>query len=145
MSPRGGADTAGGILGTGSQATRAVRVALADVFKPEALLYSLVQLVGVRILSVGKISVTKGKGKDKGKDKGKGKDKAKGNSKGKGKDKAKSTIQACQPVYFGDSEGHVICSLAYDDDVKKIPARAPPYSLVNVSAMKPRVGQLGVL
>lgn len=48
-------------------------------------------------------------------------------------------------MYFGDDAGYVICTLASGDDVKKVPTGVPPYSLVSVSALKPRVGQPGVL
>ena len=44
-----------------SQSTRAVRVSLPDLFQPAGLLHAVVQLEGVRLLSIGKISAGKGK------------------------------------------------------------------------------------
>ena len=54
-------------------------------------------------------------------------------------------MQSSQAVYFGDAEGNVICSLAYGDAVKNIPAENALNSLVNVSSLKPRPGQIGFL
>ena len=54
-------------------------------------------------------------------------------------------MQSSQTVYFGDAEGNVICSLAYGDAVKNIPPEGALNSLVNVSALKPRPGQLDIL
>ena len=54
-------------------------------------------------------------------------------------------MQSSQTVYFGDAEGNVICSLAYGDAVINIPPGSALNSLVNVSSLKPRPGQIGVL
>ena len=50
-----------------------------------------------------------------------------------------------QTVYFGDAEGNVICSLAYGGAMKNIPSEGTVNSLVNVSALQPRPGQLDFL
>ena len=80
--------------------------------------------------------MTRGKGHGKGQGE-KGKKGKKGN-KGKG-------MLCTQPVYFGDDMGRVICTLATGDDINRIPATVPQNAYVDISALKPLAGQLGVL
>ena len=59
------------------------------------------------------------------------------------KGKATGVTQPCVPVYFGDDEGYVVCTLAYGDDVSRVPSSVNV--LVDVFSLKPRPGQMGVL
>ena len=70
--------------------------------------------------------------------KGRAREKAKGKTK-------KVAVQCSQAVYFGDPEGNVICTLAYGDAVKNIPPRNALNVLLNVSSLRTRPGQVGVL
>ena len=100
-----------------------------------------VRLEGVTMLSIGKVSDPPNN--DKGKGQGKGQGKGKKGKKGKGMIEAGT--QKIQPVYFGDDMGRVICTLATGDDVNRIPATVPQYAYVDISALKPQAGQIGVL
>ena len=112
---------------------------------PQACL--LVRLEGVTLLSIGKVSERllllndKGKGQGKGQSE-KGKKGKKGN---KGKGMIEAGTQKIQPVYFGDDMGKVICTLATGDDVNRIPATVSQNAYVDISALKPQAGELGVL
>ncbi len=76
-------------------------------------MYEMIHLEGVRLLSKGKTA-------DAPASKGKAKGKGKGKSKGKGKEQGPST-QKVRSVYFGDSCGYILCTLAFGEDVRRIP------------------------
>ena len=96
-----------------------------------------VQLEGVTLLAVGKVSEAprheKGAGKGEQGKKGK-----------KGK-KGKAPLQPIQPVYFGDGLGNVICTLATGNSISRIPAAGRENAYVDITALKPQAGELGVL
>ena len=62
-----------------------------------------------------------------------------------GKGMIEAGNQKIQPVYFGDDMGRVICTLATGDDVNRIPATVSQNAYVDISALKPQAGELGVL
>jgi protein-arginine kinase activator protein McsA len=102
-----------------------------------------VRLEGATLLSIGKVSDPPNNDKGKGQGKGQG-EKGKKSKKGK-KGMIETGTQKMQPVYFGDDRGRVICTLATGDDVNRIPATLPRNAYVDISALKPQAGQLGVL
>ena len=98
----------------------------------------LVRLEGVTVLSIGKVSDPPNN--DKGKGQGK-----KGKKGKKGKGAIDAGNQKIQPVYLGDDMGNVICTLATGDDVTRIPATVSQNAYVDISALKPHAGELGVV
>ena len=50
-----------------------------------------------------------------------------------------------QPVYLGDDLGRVICTLATDDVVNRIPANLPRFAHVDISSLMPQASELGLL
>ena len=50
-----------------------------------------------------------------------------------------------QPVYLGDDLGRVICTLAIDDVVNRIPANLPRFAHVDISSLMPQASELGLL
>ena len=54
-------------------------------------------------------------------------------------------MQPIQPVYFGDDRGNVICTVATGNSVSRIPAASRENAYVDITALKPQAGELGVL
>ena len=104
-----------------------------------------VRLEGVTLLSKGVVSDPPSNDKGKGQGKGQGEKGKKGKKGIKGKGMIEASAQKIQPVYFGDDMGRVICTLATGDDIKRIPATVPRNAYVDIYALKPQAGQLGVL
>ena len=100
------------------------------------------QLRGVTVLSIGKVSVLPNNAKGKGQgEKGK---KGKGHGK-QGKGMIEAGTQKMQPAYLGDGEGRVICTLATNNNVNRIPSKLPQNAYAGISALKPQPGQAGFL
>ena len=81
-----------------------------------------VQLRGVTVLCIGKVSVLPNNAKGKGQgEKGKT-----GNGHGKqGKGMIEAGTQKMQPAHLGDDEGRVVCTLATNNNVNRIPSKLP--------------------
>ena len=78
------------------------------------------QLKGVTVLCIGKVSVLPNNAKGKGPgEKGK---KGKGHGK-QGKGMIEAGTQKMQPVYLGDGEGRVICTLATNNNANRTPSK----------------------
>jgi len=105
----------------------------------------LVRLEGVTLLSIGKVSDAPNNGQGKGQGKGQSQKGKTGKKGKKGKGMIDAGTQKIQPVYFGDDTGKVICTLATGDDINRVPATLPQNAYVNISALKPQAGELGVL
>ena len=96
-----------------------------------------VQLKGVTVLSIGKVSVLPNNAKGKGQsEKGK---------KGKGHGKKGKGDEKMQPVYLGDDEGRVICTLASNNNVNQIASKLRQNAYVDISPLKIKPGQAGLL
>ena len=66
--------------------------------------------------------------------------------KGRGKGQHKrEEAETGKPVYFGDDNGRVICTLASGDIVKRIPDSFPRNAYVDISSLMPPAGEPGVL
>ena len=106
---------------------------LSKLLDATAVLPSRLRLDRVRLLCIGKKdSLPASKGKTKG-------------NCAKGKPKGNEELQA---VYFGDEDGFVVCTLASGECLRCVPRLQegrPAIPLVNVTALKPRAGQLGLL
>ena len=114
-------------------------LSIVDFKDTSSVLPERVTFQRVRLLALGKpgqVAGAKGKGKRKPKGDGKGKPV----SAGKGKE-----LQDAQSVYFGDDEGHVVCTMMYGDEVKRAPLRTSLGSLVDVTELRARPGQRDVL
>ena len=81
-----------------------------------------VQLRGVTVLYIGKVSVLPNN--DKGQGQGEKGKTGKGHGKN-GKGMIEAGTQKMQPVYLGDDDGRVICTLATGDVVNPIPVTFP--------------------
>ena len=69
----------------------------------------------------------------------------KGRAWGKGK---KAASEESQPVYVGDRDGLVVCTIAVGSCIEQVPApreRGEAPSLVDITALKSRAGHLGTL
>ena len=104
-----------------------------------------IRLERVRVMCIGKHSESKGRGKGKGKSDGGWKGKTKGKGKGWSKDKSSVTAsQYCQPVYLGDTDGYILCLIFYSYEAD-MHFGVQVHSLVDISGLKPRLGQPGIL
>ena len=72
------------------------------------------------------------------KGKGQGEKGKKGNHGKTGKGMIEAGTQKMQPVYLGDDEGRVICTLATNNSVNRIPSKLPQNAYVGISALKPQ-------
>ena len=97
------------------------------------------------LLSIGKVSDAPNNGQGKGQGKGQSQKGKTGKKGKKGKGMIDAGTQKIQPVYFGDDTGKVICTLATGGDINRVPATLPQNAYVNISALKPQAGELGVL
>ena len=64
----------------------------------------------MRILNISKVSAVPGKGKGAGK---------KGAGKSKDKSRKSKAPQPFQAIYCGDSDGNVVCIMAFGDEMKE--------------------------
>ena len=140
----------------------------ADLFRTDIPLPERVILRSARVLSSGIVCEVpkKGKSKDKGKSKSgkldhnsaKGKGKGKGQEQGKGKaapqlgegkgrvlpSATSATRQDCIAIYCGQ-QGYVVCVLAFGDDVQRLPLDDIVGTDIDLSNVRSRLGQVGVL
>ena len=130
--------------------TDGVLVSVQHVCDGTGVIPQHVNLQGIRVLSmskVEKITGKGGKGKAGGKDKG-GKGKATGKDKGgTGKDRgkgSKGSTDDTQTMYVG-KDGYILAVIWYGDRSQLMFSASLLNSLVNISALHSRPGQLGVL
>ena len=106
-----------------------------------------VMLQGARIAAIGRLAQVPGaRGKNKGKAKGKDKSGKKGDGKAKSEaTEANPDTQAARAVYFRDDNGYTICTMAYGEDVKRVPSPDRVGARTDIGGLRVRPGQKNTL